>query len=100
MRYEHVNRFLDYSNVNRIIEHLPVELVSKSTMNHVQYYPDAIALMKSIKQIGATHIHRGGTSGLTGKNKFKRVVEAFEMFRDKKGIPLTYRAGYFVLRKN
>lgn len=58
-------------------------------------YPNAIAVMRDLKNIGAHNLDMKRHKALTGKNKLKRVEAAYEQFRRDDGtLPLSYEVVY------
>lgn len=90
--YQHVNDFITPSGLN-------IALAQADSHGHqldfeaIQVcYPSAIALMKDLKGIGATHLQQGRTQGLQGKAKLVAVEKAYNKYRNKDGqLPATYQ---------
>lgn len=64
---------------------------SSSILHHIEYFPDARTLLKSLSLVGATAVK--------GRRMTRRELTSFcesyeQKFRTEKGIPLTYRAIY------
>ena len=57
-------------------------------------YPDALSLMRDLKAIGAHNMTAGRPRALTGKNRLRRVQEAYESFRKDGRLPATYEVVY------
>jgi malonyl-CoA O-methyltransferase len=57
-------------------------------------YPDANSLMRELKAIGATNADAQRMRGLTGKTNYRRVLEAYEKFRQDGLLPATYEVVY------
>jgi malonyl-CoA O-methyltransferase len=92
----HVNQFLDMHDIgdkvvaNGFIE--PVFDIDLITME----YGDVISLMRDLKAIGARNSARDRSTGLTGKDKFKSVINAYEAFGRDGIYPATYEVVYGV----
>jgi malonyl-CoA O-methyltransferase len=92
--YSHVNRFLDMHDVgdalarNGLME--PVLDVDRVQLT----YPDALALMRDLKAIGAHNVTSGRARGLTGKARLRKMTEAYESFRREGRLPATYEVVY------
>jgi malonyl-CoA O-methyltransferase len=56
----------------------------------VMRYPDALALMRELKAIGAHNVTRGRTRGLTGRRRLAAMVAAYETLRRDGKLPATY----------
>ena len=77
---------------------LSLELAQQVPM--VEYYPDTVALMRSLQNIGATnkHIHR--RRGLMTSRQFARLEEAYRKnHMTVRGLPATWNILFVVLRK-
>ncbi|ELV7529288.1 malonyl-ACP O-methyltransferase BioC [Edwardsiella ictaluri] len=53
------------------------------------YFPDVLALMRSLKEIGATHLHEGRHGGLNGRQRLARLAQVYP--RDAHGVALSYQ---------
>lgn len=65
----------------------------------VEYYPDTIALMRSLQAIGATNKHVARSKGLMTPAKFTALEKAYRTFAQKEGLPATWQVLTLVLRK-
>jgi malonyl-CoA O-methyltransferase len=57
-------------------------------------YADAKALMRDLKNIGASNADLERRRGLTGKARFARALEGYEQFRVAGKLPATYEVVY------
>jgi malonyl-CoA O-methyltransferase len=57
---------------------------------HRLLYPDAHALMRELKRIGARNAASGRSRGLTSRARLQRMVEAYELQRTAAGLPATF----------
>ncbi|MCV6604500.1 MAG: malonyl-ACP O-methyltransferase BioC [Porticoccaceae bacterium] len=63
-------------------------------------YTDLKALMGELKAIGAHNVNQGRPSALTGRQRMRALVDAYEQFRDDYGrLPASYEVVYGVVRK-
>jgi malonyl-CoA O-methyltransferase len=60
------------------------------------YYPDALSLMRELKAIGAHNVNAGRSRGLTGRQGWQRMVQAYEALRTPQGLPATWEVVYGV----
>lgn len=92
--YPHVNVFYDPHDIgeammtSRLAE--PVLDIDRITLT----YETAIALMKDLKELGAHNVNEGRRRGLTGKQAFKKVINAYELFRKEGLLPASYEVIY------
>lgn len=54
------------------------------------HHADAASVMRELKAIGATNADAQRPRGLTGRKRFRRVLDAYERFRTPQGLPATY----------
>ncbi|STQ70232.1 malonyl-ACP O-methyltransferase BioC [Hafnia alvei] len=82
----HVNQFLEFDTIKRACEPFSHDL---QLMHETEFYPDVITLMKSLKGIGATHLHQGRNSGLTSRGRFAQLARVYP--QQAEGLPLSYQ---------
>jgi malonyl-CoA O-methyltransferase len=92
----HVNQFADVHDIGNLVVAAgfvePVFDVDIITLE----YREAIGLMRDLKAIGAHNAASDRSSGLTGKKKFARVLEAYGAFSREGKFPATYEVIYGV----
>jgi malonyl-CoA O-methyltransferase len=87
---EHVGRFLGLPQLG---EALMQSGLTEPVMDADQYqleYPNARALMRVLKGLGAQNASISRPRGLTGRRRFQGVIEAYEQARTNLGIPATF----------
>ncbi|MBU0939796.1 MAG: malonyl-[acyl-carrier protein] O-methyltransferase BioC, partial [Gammaproteobacteria bacterium] len=52
-----------------------------------------------LKALGAHNLNPGRPGGLTGRARIVALVQAYEQFRQARGLPATYQVVYAVLEK-
>lgn len=86
----HVNEFQDIMEVGDELVAAgfqdPVLDVERLTLQ----YRDVLTLMRELKAIGAHNAARGRAPGLTGKQKLRRVLRAYEAFGADGAFPASY----------
>lgn len=87
----HVHNFIDMHDYGDMMMGAgfsdPVMDVERMTLT----YQDPMKLMREIKGIGAGNASPQRESGLTGRERLRRVCEAYEQFRDADGrLPVSY----------
>jgi malonyl-CoA O-methyltransferase len=92
--YNHVNRFIDMHEVGDALTRSgltePVLDVDRLTVS----YPDAIALMRDLKAIGAHNVTAGRPRSLLGRARLARLQQAYEAYRCDGRLPATYEIIY------
>lgn len=92
--YNHINVFYDMHDVGDAMMRAglsdPVMDVERLTLT----YPDVAKLMAELKLLGARNATQGRARGLTGKNRLKTMMQAYEAFRRDGVLPATYEVVY------
>lgn len=93
-RYSHVNAFLDMHDVGDALMRArfadPVMDVERLTLT----YPDVRALMRDLKSLGSHNATAGRPRALTGKQRLKAVIAAYERYRRDGVLPASYEVVY------
>ena len=95
----HVNRFREFDDYQRLCAASGLQIRSLNVLPHVLHYPDVRSLTHELKALGAHNINPGRPGGLTGRARIQALIEAYEGFRQEKGLPATYQVVYAVLEK-
>jgi malonyl-CoA O-methyltransferase len=92
--YNHVNHFVDMHDVGDALVRAglsePVLDVDRIQLT----YPNALALMRDLKAIGAHNVTAGRPRGLVGRARLQRMQDAYEAFRTNGQLPATYEVVY------
>jgi malonyl-CoA O-methyltransferase len=92
--YNHVNHFLDMHDIGDALVRAglsePVLDVDRMQLT----YPNALALMRDLKAIGAHNVTAGRPRGLLGRARLQRMQDAYEAFRKDGKLPATYEVVY------
>jgi len=92
--HTHVNHFADLHEIGDALVRAglmePVLDVDRVEMA----YPDALALMRDLKAIGAHNVTAGRPRALTGRARLERMQRAYEHFRRDGRLPATYEIVY------
>jgi malonyl-CoA O-methyltransferase len=94
--YNHVNHFTDMHDVGDALVRAglsePVLDVDRLQLT----YPDVLALMRDLKAIGAHNVTAGRPRALMGRQRLRRMQDAYETFRRDGRLPATYEVVYGV----
>jgi malonyl-CoA O-methyltransferase len=94
--YNHVNHFVDMHDIGDALVRAglsePVLDVDRMELT----YPDTLALMRDLKAIGAHNVTAGRPRGLLGRERLRRMQDAYETFRTDGRLPATYEVMYGV----
>jgi malonyl-CoA O-methyltransferase len=92
--HNHVNHFIDMHDVGSALMRAglsePVLDVDRIELD----YPDARALMRDLKSIGAHNVTAGRPRALTGRARLARMEHAYEAQRRDGALPATYEVIY------
>jgi malonyl-CoA O-methyltransferase len=92
--YNHVNHFIDMHDVGDALVRAgltePVLDVDRMQLT----YPDALALMRDLKAIGAHNVTAGRPRTLLGRSRLRRMQNAYEAFRRDGRLPASYEVIY------
>jgi malonyl-CoA O-methyltransferase len=94
--YNHVNHFIDMHDVGDALVRAgltePVLDVDRMQLT----YPDALALMRDLKAIGAHNVTAGRPRALVGRSRLRQMQNAYEAFRRDGRLPASYEVVYGV----
>lgn len=92
------NRFIRTHALRASLAASPFHLHQCARTQHSLDYPDALALMRGLKSLGAHHRHAQRRSGCTGRGQLLRLKELSHQ-RFPHGIPARYDSWCVVLQK-
>ncbi|MGV2463788.1 UNVERIFIED_CONTAM: methyltransferase domain-containing protein, partial [Pseudomonas aeruginosa] len=98
--FVHVNRFRAFADY---LQHAAGSGLLPLTLRHedrLLHFPDLRSLTHELKALGAHNLNPGRPDGLTGRQRIRALVAAYERFRQPEGLPATYRVVFGVLRKD
>uniref|UniRef100_UPI00289C575F malonyl-ACP O-methyltransferase BioC n=2 Tax=Pantoea sp. TaxID=69393 RepID=UPI00289C575F len=90
----HANRFLSAAQIRAACDDLAVELRQQTLTLH---FPDALSAMRSLKGIGATHLHQGRDGAMLTRQRLALLEQHWP--RDAQGCRLTYQLMYGVMTR-
>ena len=90
----HVNNFIDMHDIGDALIRAGFSDPVMETENITMTYQDCHSLMKDLKKIGANNADTNRFKGLTGKHKIKKMVTAYEQYRQAGKLPATYEIIY------
>lgn len=92
--FPHANRFLSNAQFKAATAKLPLCSQRQIITLH---FPNALSAMRSLKGIGATHLHNGRGTGLLTRTQLNRLDQCWP--QDEEGYRLSYHLMYGVLTK-
>jgi malonyl-CoA O-methyltransferase len=95
----HVNQFRHFADYQRLCATSGMRVLSLQTQAQVLHYPDVRGLTSELKALGAHNLNPGRPGGLTGRARLRRMLDAYEIYRQAQGLPATYQVVYGVLQK-
>lgn len=96
----HASDFLQAASILADAEYAGFCMVTAKQMPIIEYFPDAIAVMRSLQAIGATNKHKNRRKNLMTPAQFANVERAYEKYRQTRGLPVTWNIVYLVIRKS
>ncbi len=88
--HQHVNAFCDLNHIKVALEQISTASEPLHCRKFVTWYDSALALMKDLKGIGATHVE-GRAEGLTSRATLRRLEQQYQQFAQPQGLPATYQ---------
>ena len=95
----HVNRFRALSTYQHLCADSGLQVRALQVQPQVLHYPDVRTLTGELKALGAHNLNPGRPGGLTGRERIRALLAAYEGFRQPQGLPATYQVVYAVLHK-
>ena len=92
--YPHVNEFIDMHDVGEAMAAAGLAQPVLDTDRYTLTYDKVNSLMHDLKILGARNVHADRRRGLTGRQAFIKVAEAYEPFRKQTVLPATYEVIY------
>lgn len=86
----HVHPFIDMHDLGDALVRAGLRDVVMDTERVSAEYADAAALMRELKQLGASNAARGSAPGLATRTRLSAVVEAYERHRRGACVPATF----------
>ncbi len=90
----HVSRFADMARIGDALIAAGFRDPVLDNEHFTLTYPDALALMRDLKAIGATNADSTRARGLLGRTHLRRVIDAYETQRRDGALPATYEVVY------
>ncbi|MBL4583039.1 MAG: malonyl-ACP O-methyltransferase BioC [Pseudomonadales bacterium] len=100
-QHVHVNEFMPFAAVQQLLAMQSFESTNLTSHDIVLEYQRLNQLTKELKKLGAHNMNQQQSSGLTGKNRVKQLIENYEQFRRSDGVlPATYEVYYGIAVKH
>ncbi len=90
----HVNHFLTCEQIGEACRDYRLY---QETEVQTLHFPDVITLMRSLKGIGATHLHQGRSTTLLGRRRLLALQAAY--MHQMQGYPLSYHLFYGAIQR-
>lgn len=92
--YTHVNSFAGFDAISSVLEKNGFGDIAADEADVHLAYTDVCSLMKDLKTLGANNKTAGRPRGMTGKKRFKKMLQAYEENRRYDTLPATYEVIY------
>ena len=91
----HVNSFIDMHDIGDALLRAKLSDPVMDTERLTLTYQDGMKVMRDLKAMGAHNVTSGRHHGLTGKQKLKQMLTAYEQYRNAEGqLPASYEVVY------
>lgn len=92
----HINRFYSHHDIQAALDKADFRVSHAQHFVLQQQFSSPLQLLHSIKAIGASHVQQKKAPGLLGRQKFKRLLTAFDQQKNNEGsYPLSYHIGLY-----
>lgn len=95
----HVNRFRRLEDYRSLCAASGLQVMHLRRHAEVMHFADLRQLTGELKALGAHNLNPGRPGGLTGRERIRALVQAYESLREPCGLPATYQVVYGLLRK-
>ncbi|SDT87391.1 pimeloyl-CoA biosynthesis protein BioC [Pseudomonas pohangensis] len=95
----HVNRFRQFEDYQKLCAASDMHILQLERQAEVLHFMDLRQLTGELKALGAHNLNPGRPGGLTGRERIRGLMEAYESKRVSQGLPATYQVVYGLLRK-
>ena len=90
----HIHDFIDMHDIGDAMMRAGLADPVMDAENFTLTYPDAYQLMRELKTLGAHNVANDRRHSLTGKERVKKMVAAYETLRSNGSLPATYEVVY------
>ncbi len=97
--YVHVNSFASAEEIVKRAEKFGFICDFQKIDLEIQFFENVVALMRSLKSIGAHTVNTGQNHGLTSRGRLSALAEAYREFQQDRGLPATWEIYYFSFHK-
>lgn len=97
--YVHVNRFMPMADLQRLLAASGFGRWHCELEEHVLHYAQLSGLTHELKALGAHNLNPGRPEGLTGRARLRALTQAYETFRQPRGLPATYQVAQILMFK-
>lgn len=86
----HINNFRDLNAYQQAISASGWQVQQLLTTTKVQYQPKVADILRSLKLLGANHLHQGRSPGLLARGSYQRLQQAYAAYQQPQGLPLSW----------
>lgn len=95
----HVNEFLPAEQLMKLCQQIPSIKWQFVQRSYPLYYPDVISLARELKALGANQVVGKKRLGLTGKQYWQQLAQAYEQHRTAIGLKASYQVLFIYGKK-
>tara|TARA_R110001592_G_scaffold298362_1_gene569036 strand:- start:33414 stop:34217 length:804 start_codon:yes stop_codon:yes gene_type:complete len=97
--FVHVNRFMPENALRDLLGAAGFGSWHCEMETHVLHYAQLAELTRELKALGAHNLNVGRPGGLTGRTRLRALTQAYDTFRQTKGLPATYQVAQVLMFK-
>jgi malonyl-CoA O-methyltransferase len=97
--FVHVNRFMPRNELQDLLGAADFASWRCDMETHVLHYAQLAELTRELKALGAHNLNAGRPGGLTGRARLRALTQAYDNFRQTKGLPATYQVAQVLMFK-
>lgn len=94
----HINQFRRFADYQQLCETSGLTVVHLRSQTLQQHFSSVRALSQNLKQLGAHHVQTGRNNGLTSRQQYMKLTQAYEQQRQPLGLPVTWQMVYAALQ--
>lgn len=94
----HINQFRRFANYQQLCAASGLKVAHLRMQTLQQHFSSVHELSQNLKQLGAHHVQAGRSNGLTSRQQYMKLCQAYEQQRQPQGLPVTWHMVYAVLQ--
>lgn len=96
----HVNEFRSFSHYQQLCQTPEFHRIQVQCVPIQQHFNSVKDLSRNLRQLGAQHVQAGRASGLTSRQSYQQLCQAYEQFRQPQGLPASWQVIFILLQRH